>query len=149
MVSRPSRLRSFRSAEIVDTAGNDDFGVMLENWISRGNGFLLVYAINDPDSYQKVSKKRDRILKIKERPNIPIILVGNKCDLEKDRKVTYEEGQALAAEWGATFMETSAKEKINVEEIFIELTRKLRKEENEREKPHRPIKKKKRWCSIL
>jgi GTPase KRas protein len=61
----------------------------------------------------------------------PVVLVGNKCDLE-EREVTTEEGKALAKEWNAPFLESSARFNLNVEESFFELVRALRKLEGDK-----------------
>jgi GTPase SAR1 family protein len=55
------------------------------------------------------------------------MLIGNKCDLESTRKVSKENGQALATQWGCSFFEVSAKENINHEECFFQMVRELRK----------------------
>ncbi len=77
-------------------------------WINFGEGFLLVYAINDKESFEVLEKKRDRILKLKKGSQCPIVLVGNKCDLERDRVVPESEAKELAKSWGAAYVETSA-----------------------------------------
>lgn len=56
---------------------------------------------------------------------VPVILVGNKVDLESEREVSSSEGQALAEEWGCPFMETSAKSKTMVDELFAEIVRQM------------------------
>ncbi|KAG7255936.1 hypothetical protein CRUP_013428 [Coryphaenoides rupestris] len=56
---------------------------------------------------------------------VPVILVGNKVDLESEREVSAGEGQALAEEWGCPFMETSAKSKTMVDELFAEIVRQM------------------------
>jgi GTPase KRas protein len=81
---------------------------MIDIWINFGEGFLLVYAINDKESFEELEKKRDRIMKLKKGVNCPIVLVGNKCDLERDRVVTESEAKELAKKWGAAYVETSA-----------------------------------------
>ncbi len=81
---------------------------MLDIWINFGEGFLLVYAINDKESFEDLEKKRDRILKLKKGVNCPIVLVGNKCDLERERCVPQSEAEELAKKWGAAYIETSA-----------------------------------------
>ena len=79
-----------------------------------------------------------------------MILVGNKCDLESERQVPREKGEELAKQWGCPFLESSAKEKLNIDEMFHDLTRMLRtEEESRRKKPAPPAPKKKKWCRIL
>lgn len=56
---------------------------------------------------------------------VPVILVGNKVDLESEREVSSSEGRALAEEWGCPFMETSAKSKTMVDELFAEIVRQM------------------------
>ena len=55
------------------------------------------------------------------------VLVGNKCDLDSNRQVTFEQGKALAQEWGVPFVETSAKTKIRNVDCFHEIVRQIRK----------------------
>ena len=94
--------------EILDTAGQDDYQGMLDMWIGFGEGFLLVYAVNDKESFEVLGKKRERILKLKKGQSCPIILVGNKCDLERERVISESEAKELAKSWGAGYIETSA-----------------------------------------
>lgn len=95
--------------EIVDTAGNDDFSVLVDGWIGEGDGFLLVFAINDDKGYNILPTKRARILKVKEKTTPPIILIGNKCDLARQRVVKESDAKDLAAQWKTEYLETSAK----------------------------------------
>ena len=92
----------------MDTAGQDDYQGMLDSWINFAEGFLLVFAINDKDSFESLVRRRDRILKLKKGQNCPIVLVGNKCDLEKERRVSQEEANDIARQWNAKYIETSA-----------------------------------------
>ena len=79
-------------------------------------------------SFEEVALIRSKILRCKGEDEVPLVLVGNKCDLAPgEREVAEEDAQALAKEWGCAFMETSAKEKINNEECFFELVRQIRK----------------------
>jgi GTPase SAR1 family protein len=73
--------------EILDTAGQEDYQSMLDTWINFAEGFLLVYAINDKESLERLEKTRDRILKLKKGKVCPIVIVGNKCDLENEREI--------------------------------------------------------------
>jgi GTPase SAR1 family protein len=81
---------------------------MLDMWINFGEGFLLVFAINDYESFECLEKKRDRILKLKKGQNCPIVLVGNKCDLESERVISQNDAKELARQWNAGYIETSA-----------------------------------------
>jgi len=110
--------------DILDTAGQEEYSVMRGQYIRTGAGFILVYSVASKSSYQTVSELRKQILMIKERADYPIILLGNKADLdEQDRRVTYEQGQELASSWVCGFFETSAKTRLNVEESFDWLVR--------------------------
>ena len=57
---------------------------------------------------------------------VPMVLVGNKCDLDDQRQVPLDEGKKLAEEWGCPFMEVSAKEKIRNEDCFFQVVREIR-----------------------
>ena len=94
---------------------------MMDMWISFGEGFLLVFAINDKESFTLLRGKHDRVLKGKHRVKCPILLVGNKQDLENERQVTYAEAKAQASAWGIEYMETSAKTNFNCKEAFEKL----------------------------
>lgn len=106
--------------EILDTAGEEDFQNMLDMWISFGDGFLLVFALNDIESFEEIKVKRDRIIKSKKEfeTNPNFILVGNKVDLEDQRKVSFNEAKSLADSWGCEYIETSAKTNINCKTPF-------------------------------
>ena len=81
-----------------------------------------------------------------------IILVGNKCDLEEEREVGRDQGQMLARNWGnCTFLESSAKAKVNVNDIFVDLVRQINKKQPQttNQKKPRKHKKKRRRCAIL
>ena len=111
--------------EILDTAGEEDYQNMMDMWINFGEGFLLVFAINDSESFKILSKKRDRILKTKLGEHCPIMLVGNKQDLDNERQVEFAEAKALADSWGVEYIETSAKTNFNCKEAFEQLAVKI------------------------
>jgi len=103
--------------EILDTAGQDTFSSMRELYYKNGEGFVLVYSIRVAKSFEAVQQFYKDITTIKIDP-VPIILVGNKKDLDKTREVSTAEGKELAKSWNVDFIETSAKTGENVEEIF-------------------------------
>ena len=107
-------------AMLFDTAGQERFRSLAENYIKKSNGILLVYDISDDQSFQDIE---DWMKSIKDLvgDKLPIILIGNKSDLDEDRKVSFEEGEKKAKEYGIPFYETSCKTGNNVNKCFIEL----------------------------
>jgi len=121
--------------EILDTAGQDDYQSMIETWINFGSGFLLVYSIDDIESFNEVKKKYDKLLQIKGKKLFSCILVGNKCDLGDDvRKVSQKEAEDFANSKEIPFLEASALNKINVKESFVKVVHDLLTKTQERNK---------------
>ena len=104
--------------EILDTAGQDDYQTMLDTWIESGNCYLLVYSIDDLGTFNAIKERYERICQIKNNDNFSVIIVGNKCDLESERKVQKEEVENFSKSNGLEFLEASALNKINVKEAF-------------------------------
>jgi len=114
--------------DIFDTAGTEGLHLARDAYIRQGHGFLILYAINDAKSFQEVQKLHDHVLRIKnDEEKVPFVLVGTKCDLENDRKITYEQGQEMGDSFGASFFEASSCDGINVNEVFVQLMREIRK----------------------
>jgi len=130
--------------DILDTAGQEEFSSMQDQWMRDGKGFLLVYSITSRPTFDEVSILYDKILRTKDTNKVPLVLVGNKCDLKDERQVEYNEGAELAKQWGCPFFEASAKIKVNNEACFFELVREIRKTQKPVDK-----KKKKGICTIL
>eukprot|EP01103_Thecamoeba_quadrilineata_P019326 TRINITY_DN7772_c0_g1_i1.p1 TRINITY_DN7772_c0_g1~~TRINITY_DN7772_c0_g1_i1.p1 ORF type:complete len:204 (+),score=32.24 TRINITY_DN7772_c0_g1_i1:39-614(+) len=107
--------------EILDTAGQEDS--LRATHKTLGEGYLVVYSVVERTTFEAASKFHDFILTIAGKDEYPTVLIGTKIDLEKDRKVTFEEGEGLAKKWNCPFFEASSKTKINVEESFTELVR--------------------------
>jgi GTPase KRas protein len=97
----------------------------LERFLYQGDGFLIVYSITRRSSFSDLADYREHILRLKESSLVPIVLVGNKCDLESEREVTAAEGAELAKSFGCEFFEVSAITGINVEQSFSALVREL------------------------
>ncbi|KAJ3428449.1 ras-like protein rasd [Anaeramoeba flamelloides] len=142
--------------DILDTAGQEEYSAMRDSYMREGEGFLIVYAINSRNSLDEVSSFREQITQAKDSDEVPMIIVGNKNDLENERQVSIEEGRDLAKSFGCPFMETSAKTRINVEESFFELVREIKRiskgMEPERNKEKGKRNKKKGWklkCQLM
>ncbi|XP_054479608.1 ras-related protein Rap-2a-like isoform X4 [Anoplopoma fimbria] len=101
------------------------FASMRDLYIRNGQGFILVYSLVNQQSFQDIKPMRDQIIRVKRYQQVPVVLVGNKVDLEEEREVSPSEGQALAEDWGCPFMETSAKSKTMVDELFAEIVRQM------------------------
>eukprot|EP01090_Pellita_catalonica_P022430 TRINITY_DN8718_c0_g1_i1.p1 TRINITY_DN8718_c0_g1~~TRINITY_DN8718_c0_g1_i1.p1 ORF type:complete len:183 (+),score=31.83 TRINITY_DN8718_c0_g1_i1:506-1054(+) len=113
--------------DILDTAGPEEYSAMRDQYMQSAEGFLIVYSVTNKDSFIEASIFRDQILRVKDADLFPMVLGGNKVDLTEERKVPIAEAQELAKQWNIPFFETSAKDRINVEELFFELVREIRR----------------------
>ena len=111
--------------EILDTAGQDDYQTMLDTWINSADGFILVYSIDNKESFESTKTRYDRIIKLKEGQKVSIVVVGNKCDLADKRKVSREEVDSYCKSHHINFLEASALNTINVKETFLLVARGL------------------------
>ncbi|XP_023242893.1 ras-related protein Rap-2c-like [Centruroides sculpturatus] len=111
--------------EILDTAGTEQFASMRDLYIKNGQGFVVVYSITNHQTFQDIKNMKEQIMRVKNTDCVPILLVGNKMDLDNLREVTPVEGMGLAQLWGCPFMESSAKNKCNVNEVFAEIIREM------------------------
>lgn len=152
--------------EVLDTAGQEEYTALRDQWIRDGEGFVLVYSITSRASFNRINKFYNQIRRVKESavsgsPSgasylaspistvpgsplpVPVMLVGNKSDKAMERAVSTQEGQALAKELGCEFVEASAKNCINVEKAFYDVVRMLRqhrqKQQGTRAQDRRPV----------
>ena len=146
--------------EVLDTAGQEEYTALRDQWIRDGEGFILVYSITSRASFTRIRKFHSQIQRVKDSSSAgspttpssylssplsgglnfgsqpggpaPVMLVGNKSDRVTEREVSTQEGSALAKEMGCQFVEASAKNCINVERAFYDVVRSLR---NQRQDP--------------
>ena len=110
--------------QIWDTAGQERFKNITASYYRGGTGILVVYDITDRESFNNLNSWLIEIEKSANK-NVYKILIGNKCDLEEKRAVTYQEGKDFADSNGMKFIETSAKTCQQVNEAFETLTQEI------------------------
>lgn len=94
--------------------------------MKQGQGFLLVFSITSNSSLNELSELREQIIRIKDDEEVPLVIVGNKSDLEEDRAVPRARAFGLSQTWGnAPYYETSARRRANVNEVFVDLCRQI------------------------
>lgn len=94
--------------------------------MKSGQGFLLVFSITSITSLAELHELRDQIVRIKDDAHVPLVIVGNKCDLEEDRAVPRAKASAVSQFWNnAPYYETSARNRRNVDEAFVDLCRQI------------------------
>ena len=107
-----------------DTSGQERYRSLASNFIKNADGILLMYDITDMETFKAISRWIKSIKEIKGN-DCPIILIGNKCDLEEERKVSKKEGEKKAEENGFLFIETSCKDNINIEKAVNTIVNKI------------------------
>lgn len=136
--------------DILDTAGQEEYSAMRDQYMRGGQGFILVYAITSRGSFDEINKFYEQIGRVKEENGpIPMMLCGNKCDLENIRVISKQEGRDMAEILGISVMETSAKNRTNVDEIFYELVRKMRQHEQNDYKKVAKKQRHKNVCALI
>jgi small GTP-binding protein len=106
--------------QIWDTAGQERFRNITEAYYRKGHGIAIVYDVSTPATFETVPGWFDSVKsKCEGSGRIPIVLIGNKADLEP--KITLEQGLQLATQYGAHFFQTSAKDGSNIEDAFTDL----------------------------
>lgn len=143
--------------EILDTAGQEEYGSLMDQWIARQDGYIIVYSITSRTSFDKVNKFINKIYQLHhaanpldpsttpealaedaEKPAIPIAIVANKMDREGDREVGREEGEKLAQTLHdkarhlspkCLFFETSAKNATGIEKAFTDTVLEVRRQQ--------------------
>ena len=110
--------------QIWDTAGQERFKNITASYYRDGNGVLVVYDITERESFENLNSWLIEIEKNANK-NVYKLLIGNKCDLEDKRQVTYQEGKDFAESNGMKFIETSAKTSSKVQDAFELLTNEI------------------------
>ncbi|KFM61149.1 Ras-related protein Rab-8A, partial [Stegodyphus mimosarum] len=147
--------------QIWDTAGQERFRTITTAYYRGAMGIMLVYDVTNERSFENI---KNWIRNIEEHASTDVekMILGNKCDVHDRRQVSKERGEQLAVEYGIRFMETSAKNSINVQDAFMSLARDIKtKMEKKMEatqpsktcghqlRANEPVKKARWFCAIL
>ncbi|BFZ00385.1 hypothetical protein BsWGS_03424 [Bradybaena similaris] len=136
--------------EIEDTAGSREHARAREIAIANADAFVVVYSVANLDSFLDSKDFIQMILEIKAGHPVPIMLVGNKIDLdEENRVVSLNDAEALARKYNTGFLEVSAKEGKLVDDVFSELMAKVEKRRLSRMRNAPSLKDEKRCCCLL
>jgi len=116
--------------KLVDTAGQDEYAIFPAQHAIDMHGYILVYSITSAQSFEMITVLLEKIMDMTGKGTLPIVIVGNKTDLHRERVVTTEEGKRLAETWKAAFYEVSAKSHDSVCEIFNRVIIEMEKANN-------------------
>jgi len=103
---------------IIDTAGQDEFSPINAQYAIGIHGYVLVYSITSRNSFNMIQVVHDKIVDFCGVTKIPCVIVGSKCDLSIQRQVDSKDGETLAKEMDCAWIETSAKNDINIGKVF-------------------------------
>ncbi|XP_046856985.1 ras-related protein Rab-8A-like [Xenia sp. Carnegie-2017] len=115
--------------QIWDTAGQERFRTFTKMHFRGTKGLILMYDLTNLDTFEKLSNWLQDI-KQHGLENEQLIIVGNKSDLKNERQVSKERGEKLAYEFGHKFFETSAKDNLNIKEVFQALSNDMKDANN-------------------
>lgn len=140
--------------EILDTAGTEQFAAMRDLYFRNGDGFILMYSVTSPMTLKEVEDLWELQMAMLRRRQVqsklPVVLVGNKLDLVEDRQISTQKGQDLGARWDVPFIETSARTRINVDEAFEVIVKRIMEIERESNEMQRRVDhRRKKKCLIM
>ena len=143
---------------ILDTAGQEEYAGMRDQWMGRQEGFIMVYSIIDQNTFLQTQDWNQMITRLFEKDEYPRVLFGNKVDLASERAVTTDEGENISRQWKIPFYEGSAKAELHVADAFETIVREIWRvfpQKNPKQVVTDPktgetkTTEKKRWCILL
>jgi GTPase KRas protein len=119
--------------DILDTAGQDEYSAMRDQYMRTGQGFVLVFDVTNRATFDVLAAFADQVSRVKDAAvcDVPMIVVGNKCDLEQQRTVSFLEARAFAESIGACYGECSAFRRFNIDEVFADAVRQVKRHDCE------------------
>lgn len=135
---------------IIDTAGQQEYTALRDQHLKDGKGFLLVFALNSKSSYDEMLQLKEQIIRLKDTKKVPFVICANKCDIPEDQfEVDKKAVEEYCNQNKIPYLETSAKENINVIESFHKLVLESRKYGNTDKKTKKKSGKKKGSSSCI
>lgn len=110
---------------IWDLSGQEKFRSITTSYYRNCHGIIITFDITNSDSFKNLNKILMDVYKFSD-PNTCIVLVGNKCDLFEKRKIGYDRAKKFADDMGIEYYETSSKENINVDNLFLNFSKKCK-----------------------
>eukprot|EP00121_Abeoforma_whisleri_P014660 Awhi_evm1s13521 len=108
--------------EILDTAGQEEYNAICEQYMDGNDGFLVVFSVEDKESYEAVPGFQKQLARVHDNEEFPMLLVGNKCDVDESRrKISLSEATERAESYNSDYFDVSAKTKQNIDEAFADL----------------------------
>lgn len=136
------------TVNILDTAGQEDYASVRDQYFRNGEGFVLVFSLDDVNSFEALKDFYNQITRVKQSSPFSLLIVGNKKDMT--RVVPQDSGEQLANQWGCSYIETSAKNKENIAECFETIVKDILANTNFNvRKSVVNEKKKKKKCQVL
>jgi len=118
--------------DIWDTAGQEKYNSLVPMYYKGSDAAIVVFDITSEQSFSKAEYWITELQTQTKTKQMLIVLAGNKVDMEDERRVSIEDAKKLADDNGILYFETSAKNNVNVTEMFLEIARKLPKDDRER-----------------
>lgn len=127
--------------DIIDTAGQKEYRELLNHSMQEGNGFLIVFSLDSIQSYESAVGDLFTSIKVNKKSsmNVPVVFVGNKCDLVAARKINPELPKRMAEERECLYVETSAKTNHQVKELFAHIVRMITEWNKASQLPHKKL----------
>lgn len=135
--------------EILDTAGQEEYGGMRESYYRMGDGFVIVFSVTQRETLDSVETILGQIYRVKEATSYPVVVAANKIDLVDERKVPKSEVDAMRTKLNVPVLEVSAKSRVNVDETFaavVAMVLEMRNSSDAESTEAYRIKKKKKCC---
>jgi small GTP-binding protein len=124
--------------DILDTTSQEECSAVgRSQYMRTGEGFLLVFAVNNTKSFEYITAYREQIKQVKNAEKVPMVIVGNKCDLPI-RNVDMAQAKDVAKSYGIPLIETSAKTRMGVDDAFYTLVREIIKDKEGRGQNSKP-----------